>query len=82
MMNPRMSMMPPPIQGMPPINLNQSCMNFCGGYGSGSNSDRSTNLSCNEEYLTSFNTPQVRQQPQNFLNQSFNVSANPNVMIN
>lgn len=82
MINPRMNM---PSQRIP-VDLNQSCMTFRGGYGSGNNSDRSTNLSFNEEYLNSaftstFSTPQNRNQ-QNFLNQSFNVSSNPNIMVN
>jgi len=74
----------PPLQRIP-VSLNQSCMTFCGGYGSGNNSDRSTNLSFSEEYLNSaftstFSTPQSRQQ-QNYMNQSFNVSSNPNIMM-
>jgi hypothetical protein len=81
-MNGRMPVMPP-LQRVP-MNLNQSCMSFHGGYGSGNNSDRSANLSFNEEYInnaftSSFNTPQNHPQP--FLNTNFNnMSSNPNIM--
>jgi len=80
LVNSRIPIMPP-LQRIP-VNLNQSCMNFHGGYGSGNSSDRSTNLSFSEEYLnsaftSSFNTPR-QQQP--FHNQSFNVPSTPNMM--
>jgi len=82
MMNSRMPIMPPLQRA--PMNLNQSCMSFHGGYGSGNNSDRSANLSFNEEYInnaftSSFNTPQSHPQP--FLNTNFNMSSNPNIMV-
>jgi len=72
----------PPLQTIS-TNLNQSCMTFCGGYGSGNNSDRSTNLSFGEEYLNNaftntFSTPQSRQH--SYHNQSFNASSNSNIM--
>jgi len=73
----------PPLQTIS-TNLNQSCMTFCGGYGSGNNSDRSTNLSFGEEYLNNaftntFSTPQSRQH--SYHNQSFNASSNSNIMV-
>ena len=81
LINSRIPIMPP-LQRIP-VNLNQSCMNFCGGYGSGNNSDRSTNLSFSEEYLnnafnSTFSTP---RQQQLFHNQSFNVPSNSNMMV-
>ncbi len=79
------SRMPPimPPQQRVQMNLNQSCMSFHGGYGgSGNNSDRSANLSFNEEYInnaftSSFNTPQNHPHPQSFLNNNFN----PQIMV-
>ena len=73
-----------PLQRIP-INLNQSCITFCGGYGSGNNSDRSSNLSFSDEYLNSaftstFSTPPNRQQ-QSYHNQSFNTPSTPNMMV-
>lgn len=77
-----------PTQRMSSNTLNQSCMSFCGGYGSSNNSDNnSANLSFSDDYLNnafnnSFNTPQGRPQPQlTFLNQSFNVPSRQNIMV-
>ena len=90
--NSRMSMIPPQQQQQQQrmsVNLNQSCMNFHGGYGSGNNSDRSNNLSFNgsDDFLQNafsnnndFSSLRSRT-PQSFINQNFNVSPNPNIMV-
>jgi len=88
--NSRMSMIPPQQQQQQQqrmsANLNQSCMSFHGGYGSGNNSDRSNNLSFNgsDDFLQNafsndFTSHRART-PQSFINQNFNVSSNPNIM--
>lgn len=89
MLNSRMSMIPPQQQQQRmSVNLNQSCMNFHGGYGSGNNSDRSTNnlsFTGSDDFLQNafsnndFSSLRSRT-PQSFINQNFNVSSSPNML--
>ncbi len=92
--NNRMSMIPPQQQQQQQqrmsVNLNQSCMSFHGGYGSGNNSDRSTNnlsFTGSDDFLQNafsnndFGSLRSRT-PQSFINQqNFNVSSSPNMLV-